>query len=90
MFWAWASTWTTNDYKYWNIEQFLPNIKCPSFIIQGENDEFGTLKQVNGIINATKGRSRKLILPNIKHSPHKETPHLVLEKTSYFIEQLGF
>ncbi|MBL4643440.1 MAG: alpha/beta hydrolase [Flavobacteriaceae bacterium] len=90
MFWAWAATWTTNDYKYWNIEQFIPNIKCPSFIIQGENDEYGTLKQVNRIINATKGSSRALILPNIKHSPHKEVPQLVLEKTAYFIKQLDF
>ncbi len=90
MFWAWASTWTSNDYKCWNIEQFLSNIECPSLIIQGEDDEYGTLKQVNGIINATTGSSRKLILSNIKHSPHKEAPHLVLEKTSYFIKQLGF
>lgn len=90
MFWAWASTWTSNDYNSWNIEPFLFNIQCPSLIIQGEDDEYGTLKQVNRIINATEGNSRKLVLSNIKHSPHKEAPQLLLEKTSNFIKQLVF
>lgn len=33
MFWAWASTWTSGMFRSWNIEHFLPGVKCPSLII---------------------------------------------------------
>ncbi|NQX82775.1 MAG: alpha/beta hydrolase [Flavobacteriaceae bacterium] len=87
MFWAWASTWTTKEFEYWNIEGFLQDIKCPSLVIQGEDDEFGTLKQVEGIINGTKGYSEQLIIPNVRHTPHKEVPELILKKVSEFINE---
>jgi len=87
MFWAWASTWATNEFRNWNIEEFLPKIECPSLIIQGEKDEYGTLKQVENIIKQTKGQSTQLVLPNVKHTPHREVPELVLGKVSDFIKK---
>lgn len=88
MFWAWASTWITSEFKKWNIESFLSKINCPSFIIQGEQDEYGTLKQVDHIATQTSGTSTPLIIPNVKHTPHKEIPELILEKASEFINQI--
>lgn len=85
MFWAWASTWTTDEFINWNIERFLPKIECHSLIIQGENDEYGTLKQVENIITQANGESTPLIIPNVKHTPHKEVPELILQKASEFI-----
>jgi pimeloyl-ACP methyl ester carboxylesterase len=85
MFWAWASTWTTDEFSTWNIEKFLPDIHCPLLIIQGENDDHGTLEQVTGIIRQTGGRSFPLVIPEVKHSPHKEIPALILEKAGTFI-----
>lgn len=87
MFWAWAGTWTTDEFKSWNIENFLPMIQCNSLIIQGEDDEYGSLKQVESITNKTSGKATKFVIPNIKHTPHKETPELVLEKSTEFINQ---
>lgn len=88
MFWAWAKTWTTNEFRTWNIESFLSTIQCNSLIIQGEEDEYGTIEQVNRIVNQTKGKATKLILPKIKHSPHKENPEFILTKSTEFINQL--
>lgn len=88
MFWAWAETWTSEKFRTWNIESFLPLIQCPSLIIQGEDDEYGTLEQIEKITKQTSGQSSKLIIPNVKHSPHKEIPELILEKSAVFINQL--
>lgn len=87
MFWAWAETWTTDEFKSWNMEKFLPMIQCKALIIQGEDDEYGSLKQVESIVNNTNGNSKKTIIPNVKHTPHKETPEFVLEKSVEFITQ---
>jgi len=88
MFWAWASTWTTDKFKNWNIEKFLPKIECHSLIIQGEKDEYGTLKQVESITTQTNGQSTQLVIPKVKHTPHKEVPEIILEKTGEFINQI--
>jgi pimeloyl-ACP methyl ester carboxylesterase len=88
MFWAWAATWNKPDFISWNIEPFLHAIKCPSLIIQGENDEYGSLKQVESIIEQVSGRTQKYILPAIGHTPHKEAPAKVLLETTIFIKTL--
>lgn len=88
LFWAWANTWTSDEFRSWNIENFLPKIQCKSLIIQGEDDEYGTLNQVDSIVNQTSGKSKKMVIPNIKHSPHKENPEFVLSKSAKFIKQL--
>ncbi|MTI29642.1 alpha/beta fold hydrolase [Xanthovirga aplysinae] len=88
VFWAWAGTWLTEEYRNWNIEHFLPKIQCPVLIIQGENDEYGSLKQVDRIIKQVSGYSTKLIIPNIGHTPHKEASELTLIKSAEFVSKL--
>ena len=88
VFWSWANTWRSEEFRTWNIEKFLPMIKCPSLIIQGENDEYGTLKQVESITNKTVGNSEAFIIPNTGHTPYKEAPHIVLKKSAEFIESI--
>jgi pimeloyl-ACP methyl ester carboxylesterase len=89
MFWAWASTWTTEVFRKWNIEAFLPKIECSSLIIQGEKDEYGTIKQVEHIITKTKGQSSQLVIPNVRHTPHKEVPELILQKANEYINGIN-
>lgn len=89
MFWAWAATWTTDEFKTWNIENYLPKIQCRSLIIQGEDDEYGTLKQVENIITQTCGQSSKFVIQKVRHTPHKEVPELILEKAAEFINGLN-
>ena len=87
MFWAWAATWQTEEFRTWNIEKFLPLIQCPTLAIQGENDEYGTLLQVEKIISQISGKSSKLIVPEVGHSPHKEAEKITLENASAFIRK---
>ncbi|MCR4033647.1 MULTISPECIES: alpha/beta fold hydrolase [Flavobacterium] len=86
VFKAWTQTWLRNDFRDWNIENLLPEINVPLLFIQGENDEYGTLNQVEKTISLVNGKSEKYIIPNTGHTPHKEVPELVLEKVSAFIK----
>jgi pimeloyl-ACP methyl ester carboxylesterase len=88
VFWAWTETWLSDKFSAWNIENYLPLVKCPVLVIQGEEDEYGTLKQVEGIVNKISGVPTKLVLPHIKHTPHKEAPEVVLQKSEDFISAL--
>lgn len=87
LFKAWTETWTHDDYRSWNIEYLLKDITCPLLFIQGETDEYGTLDQVEKTITQVSGGAEKYIIPNIGHTPHKEAPELVLEKSAEFISK---
>lgn len=88
LFEAWAKTWTKDAFRSWNIESFLPAIQCPSLIIQGEDDEYGTLQQVYDTVAQCTGPSTPFIIPQVMHTPHKEVPELILERVVDFVESL--
>lgn len=85
VFRAWTETWLNEKFRNWSIEHFLPQIICPVLVIQGENDEFGSMEQVNGIMNNVSGKAEQLIVPGVGHTPHKESKEIVLEKAVEFI-----
>lgn len=87
LFKAWTETWTRDDYRSWNIEYLLEHITCPLLFIQGEADEYGTLNQVEKTVSQVSGSAEKYIIPETGHTPHKETPELVLEKATEFISK---
>jgi pimeloyl-ACP methyl ester carboxylesterase len=86
LFRAWTETWTREDYRSWNIEYLLKDIHCPLLFIQGEADEYGTLDQVEKTVSKVSGTAEKFIIPGIGHTPHKESPELILDRTTEFIK----
>ncbi len=88
MFRAWADTWLSDAFRDWNISSWLPGVICHSLIIQGEGDEYGTIKQVEDIVRLTTGKSMPLIIPGVQHSPHREVPRLIIDKAATFMAEL--
>src|SRR5262249_1569440 len=48
-FWGWNDIWLHPAFLAWNIESLLPEITCPVLAIQGLDDEYGTLEQIDRI-----------------------------------------
>jgi pimeloyl-ACP methyl ester carboxylesterase len=84
----WAGDWLSEDFRSWNIEEFLPQIKCPVLVMQGENDDFGTRAQVEAICNGVGAKAEACLLPGAGHTPHREAEDVVLEKSATFISKL--
>lgn len=85
-FWGWNDIWLHPDFLAWNIEEYLPAIKVPLLAIQGENDEYGTMAQIDGI-QALATQAELLKLENCRHSPHRDQPQAVLSAVARFIDQ---
>lgn len=85
---AWTEIWLSDKFRSWNIEYLLKNIKSPLLFIQGENDEYGTLDQVERTVSQVTGTAEKFIIPNVGHTPHKESPEIVLNKSIKFINSI--
>lgn len=88
LFDAWTETWLRPDFKEWNITDFLPAIKCPTLVIQGVADEFGSEQQVEGIMkDISHTEKQALLIEGAQHTPHKEAQVKTLEICRSFIEK---
>ncbi len=83
---GWNDIWLHPDFSDWNIEAYLPAIKVPLLAIQGENDEYGTMAQIDGI-QALVAQAELLKLENCRHSPHRDQSQAVLSAVARFINQ---
>ncbi|HUN70625.1 MAG TPA: alpha/beta hydrolase [Burkholderiales bacterium] len=84
-FHLWADAWLDPAFRNWNIEEYLPRIKCPLLAIQGEADEYGTMAQLDAIARQAGGRCELLKLPDCGHSPHKDQPERTLQAVVNFV-----
>jgi len=86
-FYGWADVWLDPGFTTWDIrEDYLPKIECPLLAVQGEDDEYGTMAQLDDIKRRVK-RCELLKLPNCGHSPFKDQPEKVLSAIQSFIEK---
>ena len=86
-FWGWNDIWLHPDFRAWNIEEYLPGIAVPVLAIQGEDDEYGTMAQIDRI--AAQTRDVELVkLADCRHSPHKDQPEAVIEAVGDFVARI--
>lgn len=87
-FWGWNDIWLHADFRAWNIESYLPSITCPILAIQGEDDEYGTLSQIDAIAaQAVQAPDVALLkLADCRHSAHKDQPDAVLRAMVEFLD----
>jgi len=81
---GWNEVWLNPEFRDWSIEEYLPRIKCPVLAIQGEEDEYGTMEQVDRIGRAIP-HARILKLARCGHSPHRDRAEDVLEAIRGFV-----
>jgi pimeloyl-ACP methyl ester carboxylesterase len=88
IFGAWHETWLQPEFKSWDIQDCLPKITCPVLVIQGEDDQYGTIAQVQAISSQVTGPSKVLLIPNCAHIPHREAKDRVVQEMTKFILEL--
>jgi pimeloyl-ACP methyl ester carboxylesterase len=84
---SWNDVWLDPEFRSWNIESHLPPITAPVLVIQGEDDQYGTLKQVEAIERGCSGRVERKILSNCGHSPHRDQTEQVIESVVNFLQE---
>jgi len=83
-FWGWNNIWLHQEFRTWNIEEYLPKIQCPALVIQGLDDQYGTLAQVEAIRRQSGGPVEVLMLAECKHSPQRDQPDATLKAITRF------
>lgn len=85
---AWSDVWLDPEFHTWNIEDVLGRIECPVLLIQGLDDPYGTMTQLDAICEQVAGPVERLELEDSDHSPHLSQPKRTLEATTRFIRDV--
>lgn len=87
-FFGWADVWLDPRFRSWNIEDYTGEVRCPTLVVQGTEDEYGTMRQVEAIVRSAKGPVDRLIVDGAGHSPHLTHPDLVTGTVIDFVAGL--
>jgi pimeloyl-ACP methyl ester carboxylesterase len=85
---GWNDIWLHPAFRAWNIEESLPGIACPILLIQGQDDRYGSMAQIEAIERQVRGPVRTLRLPGCGHSPYVDQPEQTLQGIATFVEEL--
>jgi pimeloyl-ACP methyl ester carboxylesterase len=83
-FFGWNDVWLHPDFPAWSIGDVLGGIDCPLLLIQGEDDQYGTMAQLDAIERAVAGPVERVHL-RCRHAPHLEAPAETLEAVARFV-----
>jgi pimeloyl-ACP methyl ester carboxylesterase len=87
-FWGWNGAWLDPDFRSWDLQEFLPGIRVPVLLVQGEQDAYGTLRQLDAIDSGCAGPVRRLVLPDCGHAPHRDQPERTLAAMAAFVREV--
>lgn len=87
-FQAWAGMWLAPEFRGWGIIPRLRSIKCPLLAVQGVEDEYGTMAQIDEIACSVAGPVRVEKLARCGHDPFRDQPDRMLDLCTRFIAGL--
>lgn len=83
-FYGWNGAWLDPKFRDWDISEYLAYIRVPVAILQGADDQYGTLRQVEIAHEECYCPVDVTIIPGAGHSPHREAPEVTLHAISDF------
>ena len=85
---GWTDVWLNNDTGAWDLRDDLAHIRVPVLIVQGEQDHYGTMRQIEIARQECYCPVEVLMMPGIKHVPHREAPDATLSAIAGFGDRL--
>jgi pimeloyl-ACP methyl ester carboxylesterase len=80
----WNDIWLAPEFRAWNIEDVLGEVTAPTLLIQGRQDQYGTLAQIDAIERGIAGPVSRAVL-EARHAPHLEAPAETLAAAAEFL-----
>lgn len=83
-FWQWNDVWLSDGFRSFDIRSVCHDIRCPVLALQGVDDAYGTLRQIEEI-RPERGQIIRHALANCGHSPHKDQAQATLTLVADFL-----
>jgi pimeloyl-ACP methyl ester carboxylesterase len=83
-FYGWNDAWLNPAFRNWDISEYLAYIRVPVAILQGTNDEYGTMRQIEIAREECYCPVDVSVIPGAGHQPHREAPGATLDAVQEF------
>jgi pimeloyl-ACP methyl ester carboxylesterase len=87
-FLSWSGPWLDPAFAKWEITEELAHIRVPILIVQGEDDQYGTLRQIEVAKEECYCPVEAVILPATRHVPHREAAEATMAAIVDFTTRL--
>ncbi len=87
-FWQWNDVWLSKAFASFDIRTECGRITAPLLLMQGVNDEYGTMLQLDEIAKAAP-HAQQIRLADCGHSPHRDQPQLCVDGITNFLRSVG-
>ncbi len=84
----WSGPWLDPAFRQWDLTEELAYIRVPILIVQGDQDQYGTLRQVEVAQEECYCPVEAVILKGIRHVPHREAPEATMAAIVDFARRL--
>lgn len=81
---GWNGAWLDPGFREWNVAGALDGIGVPVMVIQGREDQYGTLAQVEEVTRRVQG-AEALVVEECRHAPQFDQPEAVLAAVAGFV-----
>jgi pimeloyl-ACP methyl ester carboxylesterase len=85
---GWADIWLDPAFRDWSLDAEARSLSIPTLLIQGTDDEYGTLAQIDRIAKLAQGPVERIVLDACGHSPHRDQEPAVLAAIASFAARL--
>jgi pimeloyl-ACP methyl ester carboxylesterase len=83
-FYGWNDAWLDPKFRDWDISEYLGYIRVPVAIVQGADDQYGTMRQIQIAQQECYCPVDVVVIPGAGHSPHREAPKATLDAVCEF------
>ncbi len=83
-FYGWNGAWLNPTFRSWDISEYLAYIRVPVAILQGVDDEYGTMRQVEIAQEECYCPVDVTVIPGAGHAPHRDAPGATLDAVQEF------
>jgi pimeloyl-ACP methyl ester carboxylesterase len=87
-FYGWNDAWLDPKFRAWDIREYLAYIRVPLAIVQGADDQYGTVRQIEIAREECYCPVDVTIVAGIGHSPHREAPEVTLNSIADFATRI--
>lgn len=85
---GWNGAWLDPEFRNWDITEFLAYIRVPLLVVQGEDDQYGTVKQIEAAEQECYCPVEVALLKGAKHTPQREAPDATLKAIADFVARI--
>jgi pimeloyl-ACP methyl ester carboxylesterase len=83
-FYGWNDAWLDPSFRNWDISEVLAYVRVPVQIVQGADDQYGTMRQIEIAQSECYCPVDVVVVPGAGHSPHREAPDVTLAAVTEF------